>query len=579
MSIQRMRKRFAVHLRYILYGIIGLFVLTLPLVFAPSPTGSRQQQPEQQGADQEVIAKVDGSSMTRGELERQFDRSVGQMLPLLEQFGQAPGADRLWRDRLDAFEQAVARHVVLQEAKRQGITVSDREVWRTADKQAQQQLDQVKLQAKGRQLDQVLAQIASATDHRARTSMSERSFRNWLAQRLHDDHGEDLREDLMLQQLQQRVVGRVSAGEQELVDSYDQTTLRTIAVSLQPPPSGTGSPGGTPKGSQPVARTDAQARKRAEELMAEARQGADFAELARTQSDDPNAKSSGGLQPATVSSRMPPEWQRALASLKEGDISDPIKAGTGYVIAKVEKRERALPKDFQKNKEKLLKQYIQQKQSQAWDSYGRELRQKAKVQVSDSELLAYQALLKGSYEQALPLLKKAAETADTLHGLAAGSVYYQLATALRLKNQWKDAADAFGKASDALSSDPNTPASARAQALLGMGQCYDNLKDYKNAAIWYQAAGDSTDAPPIHQQLLLTYQKMGRQDLVKREQQWLADNQKAEEERSKAMEQQQRKMDEQAAKKTSPGQARPGGQAPGQAPPSGGSGRRSGEVR
>jgi tetratricopeptide (TPR) repeat protein len=245
------------------------------------------------------------------------------------------------------------------------------------------------------------------------------------------------------------------------------------------------------------------------------------------------------------------------------------------VIAKVEKRERTLPKDFQKNKETLLKQYIQQKQSQAWESYGKELRDKAKVQVSDPELLAYQALAKGSYAEALPLLQKAAETADTLHGLAAGSLYYQLGTAFSQKGQWKEAADAYGKASDALGSDASAPASARAQALLGMGQSYENLKDYKDAVIWYQAAGDNSDTPTIHQQLLVTYQKLGRQDLVKREQQWLSDYQKQEEERQKAMAEQERKATAGAAKGAAAGPARAG--APSPAPARGQAGRPSGQ--
>lgn len=583
MSIQGMRKRFAIHLRYILYVIIALFVLTLPLVFAPSPMGSRDREWDEQGADQETIAKVNGSAMVRGELERQFDRSVGQMLALYEQIGQGMGVDGLWRYRLDAFEEAVTRHVLLQQARKQGISVSDREVRKTADKQAQQQVEQLKLQYKDQPLDRLLAQMASRADGRARERMSERSFRKWLAQRLQDDHGEDLREDLILERLRQQVVGRVSAGEQELVESYDRVTLREILVSLHP----TGRP----------ALTDEQARKRAEELTAKARQGADFEGLVLAESDDPQAEFTRGQQAPMAPSRMSPERQQAVANLKVGDISDPVKTPTGYLIAKVEKRARELPADFQKNKGTLLKQYVQQKQSQAWDSYGKELRQKAKVEVTDSELLAYQALVKGSYEQALPLLKKAAETADAMRGTAAGSVYYQLATALsqraaRSASQpqpppesgartgpgaepsdaeklWKEAAEAYAKANDALSSDENAPGSARAQALMGMGRCYESLKDYEEAATWYQAAGDATEAPGTHQQLLPIYQRMGRQELVAREQQWLADYQKAEEERRKVMEEQQRKAAEEAAKK------RPqSGGVPGTAPPAGSSSSR-----
>jgi parvulin-like peptidyl-prolyl isomerase len=562
-----MRKRFAIHLRYILYVIIAIFVVTLPLVFAPNLGNQQQEQPQKQSVDQEIIAKVDGTPMTRGELERQFDRSSAQMLLFLEQIGQAPGVDRLWQDRLNAFDEAVTRHLLLEEAKRQGISASDRDVWNSAGKQAQQQLDQIKQQAKGQKLDQVLAQIVSRAERESRTSVSERSFRKWLARRLHDDHGVDLREDLILERLRQRVVGRVTASEQDLLNSYDQVTLRVIIVSTTPLVPGK------------PARTDEQARKRAEELMAKARAGADFAELAKTDSDDPSAKSTGGLQPPATLSRLPREWQQAIASLKVGETSDPAKTGGGYALLKLEKRERQLPADFQKKKEALLRQYIEQQQSQTWDSYGKQLRQKAKVQVGDPELLAYQALSKGNYNEALPLLQKASETADSLRGLAAGSIYYQLGAALSLKNQWKDAEKAYERASDSLGSDESAPPSARAQALLEMARAYENLKDYKNAAIWYQAAGDQSTNPTVHQQLLLAYQKIGRKDLADQEQQWLANYQKQEEERRKAYEAQQKAAEEaakkQPAKPAGAGPAPAPGGAPRSAPPAPSRGQRA----
>jgi len=82
-----------------------------------------------------------------------------------------------------------------------------------------------------------------------------------------------------------------------------------------------------------------------------------------------------------------------------------------------------------------------------------------------------------------------------------------------------------------------------------MARCYENLGDKETAAEWYQAAGDASNTQYIHEQLLQAYQRIGKPELLKSEQQWLDDYQKREAEQTKAMEDQQRKMEEEAAKK------------------------------
>ena len=533
MSIQRIRRRFAVHLRYMLYVLIAVFAVTLPLVFAPgglSPTEEEQGSQKQQ----EVVAQVDGSPLRRSELERQFTRTAGQKIAIYESIGQSIGVERIARFRLEALEEAILQHLLLGEAVEQGISVSRREVGKRAEQVAQQQLDQLKLQFKGKELEQRLAQIASATDGRERRSMSERSFRSWLTKRMVEQHSQDLKDDLIVEKLRTQAVASVSATEQELLESCDRVTLREILVSRHPR--------GKPE------RTEEEARKRAEELLARVKKGADFAEVARTESDDEDARYTGGLKSPMAPSRLRAEWREATANLKVGEISELIKTDRGYVVVRVEERGRELPEDFQKNKQQLLKDFVEQKRNNAWNEHQQQLRAKANVKVTDPEMLAYQELEKGDFDKALPLLQEAAASADQLSGTAAGAVYYQLATILSARNQWEEAAEAYAFANDALSREGGMPG-ARAWALMGMGRSYENLGDLEEAAIWYQAASDATDVPSIHEQLRGTYQRIGNQELVEREQQWLDDYHRAEEERRQALEAQQRRMEEEAAKR------------------------------
>ena len=74
---------------------------------------------------------------------------------------------------------------------------------------------------------------------------------------------------------------------------------------------------------------------RAAELAAEARGGADFAELARAHSDDePNAGAGGALGPFGRG-RMVPEFENAAFALAAGEISDPVRSPFGYHVIQV----------------------------------------------------------------------------------------------------------------------------------------------------------------------------------------------------------------------------------------------------
>jgi peptidyl-prolyl cis-trans isomerase C len=79
---------------------------------------------------------------------------------------------------------------------------------------------------------------------------------------------------------------------------------------------------------------------KAEQLAAELRQGADFAELARQNSDDPDAAEKGGDMGyfKRDSRTMPQALKTPIFTLKEGQISEPIKHGGRYYIFKVTER-------------------------------------------------------------------------------------------------------------------------------------------------------------------------------------------------------------------------------------------------
>jgi tetratricopeptide (TPR) repeat protein len=538
MSIQRMRQRFAVHLRYALYVLIGVFIVGLPFVFAPGGLAPQEAQLEEGGADQDVIAEVNGSPVRRARLEHSFEQMMEQIAPAYASMGQGIGVDRLWRFRMDALGQAVLEELLLRQARSEGISVSRRETDRRARELVDEQLDQLKSALKGGDLEAALAEIIVRTEGQGRPRVSERHFRNWMTKRLLKESRDELHDDFVIAKLRQNVVSSTSATEQELLTSYDRVSVREILVGLQRP--------GKPE------RTPDEALKRAEELAALARDGSDFAELARAESDYGTTAASGGLRESVSPSSMPQEWREAVSGLKVGEVSKPIRVPSGYVIAKLESRKRELPEDFERNKESLLVELSERKRTEAWGAYQQKLRSEAKVKVTDAELLAYESLGRNEPEEALERLQQAARNSGRLSGAAAASVYYQLGKLLAARNEWEQAAEAYASSGDAvLRADVELPG-ARAEALLAQAGAHEHLGDVEEAILWYRAAGDASEVPALHQQLLVAYERVGRADLVQGEQDWLNDYEEAMRERQRAMEEQQRAMQEQQEKEASP---------------------------
>ena len=526
MSVQRMRRRFAVQLRILIWIFAPLITLGLLITFTPGMLrGPDQGEEGAEAAGQEVIAQVDGKPLTRDRLEQHFDHTVAQVLPFYFSLGQPVGLDRIWEFRLDAMEQAIVRELLVQQAASRKLSVSRKEIERHANQLADAELSRLKGMFKPEELESRLAELVARTDGTLRDRVSEGWFRRWMVERLLKQ-SDQLGEDLLVQKLREKVLSKPSVTQQDLLASYDEATVRQIEVLLRPE--------GKPQ------RTEEQAGERAAQLAARAKRGEDFEALVRISSDDPNAENTGGLIASVRRGMMPQEWEKAVFALAPGETSDPVKLSWGYVIVKMEKLERKLPKDFQKNEQQLMAAFVQRRQEEAWREYQGKLRPEAKVEVLDPEMRAWQALQQGSQEEALPELREAAAAARERQGLAAAAIFYQLAVLLSARQEWEAAIDAYASSHDALTREVGAELpGARAQALVGMAQGYEHQGKTDDALLWYRAAGEASEVPLVHEQLRSVYERLGQKDLVAGEEQWLDDYEKAQLERQKALDAQQ----------------------------------------
>jgi peptidyl-prolyl cis-trans isomerase D len=100
---------------------------------------------------------------------------------------------------------------------------------------------------------------------------------------------------------------------------------------------------------------------KAEDLLKQIRGGADFAALAKKNSDDPGSAANGGEYPGFVTrGQTVPEFERAAFSLKPGQTSDLVKTQYGYHIIQVLQHEDARLRPFEEAKSELTTQWKKQ---------------------------------------------------------------------------------------------------------------------------------------------------------------------------------------------------------------------------
>jgi hypothetical protein len=119
----------------------------------------------------------------------------------------------------------------------------------------------------------------------------------------------------------------------------------------------------------------------AKEILGEVKSGKDFADAAREYSEDISA-SEGGDVGFVEKGKMVPEFENAVYSMEEGEISDIVETEYGYHIIKVEEvlKGGTLPLKDVKNKIQFI--LSNEKQKSAYEEWIAELRKSAFIEIS-----------------------------------------------------------------------------------------------------------------------------------------------------------------------------------------------------
>jgi parvulin-like peptidyl-prolyl isomerase len=241
------------------------------------------------------VAVFEGGEVTLGEVQEFAVQSgMGELSPGDPQFEMM--IQQIMPTLVD-FEVAKAY------AEEQGITVSESDV--------------------NSEIDTIKDQISEQAQAQGMDVGREEAFRQALQQAglTEEELRAQLRDQLPVQKVQERVAGGAEASQEEVERFYEENKEAQFT---------------TPE--QRCARHilfNKDQREKAEEVKGQLQNGADFAELAREYSQDPASAENGGDLGCLGQGETVPNFEEALFNADEGEVVGPVETEFGYHVIEV----------------------------------------------------------------------------------------------------------------------------------------------------------------------------------------------------------------------------------------------------
>lgn len=331
-------RKFAQH-RLIYLLLAGIFGVGMVAYFGTGPLGGARGADPRQTRGQDEIATVNGEPVTRAEFDQQWEP--------MRRFGEgSQGVQFQGMILTNLVDTALARNI----SKSRGLKVTDSDI------------------------DKAISEMKKGKNDKP---ISDSEFQDRLDQQgvSLDDLRDDLRKSLLPQTLRQTFVDQIKVSDEDFKRTFDEVKLRKIVLYMNKLP-------------------EAQLKTKADKILAEVKAGKDFAELANQFTDDAGNKSphydpktkktsygapKGGDMGWTAVANLGKEETEAIKPLKKGEVTGVVKMPYAFEIFKVEDIRSNLPKDFDKNKTKLLEDYKTRQASEAFGKFMEEQRAKANI--------------------------------------------------------------------------------------------------------------------------------------------------------------------------------------------------------
>ncbi len=319
--------------------------LYLAILISTIVLGCRSKSPEQADANKPVESEVDKVAVTVNGIEIHESEIQKIIKPKLDsitrQSTQLPPAvvkQYTQQFREQAIEQLIRRSLLDEKVQAAGIVVAEEEL------------------------------INQITEIAAVQGFSLEDFTKAMTQLGHgfDEVKEDVRKQLARNKFMESLwASKVEVTQDEAKKFYDENTqrfdipeqIRASHILIQPESNST-----DPN------EAKAKARAKAEDLLRQLKEGADFAELAKAYSICPSAPQGGDLG-FFPKGQATAEFDKAAFELQVGQMSEVVETEYGFHIIKVTDHKNASTTSFEQAREDIIKQLTQQKQLEFAGSY------------------------------------------------------------------------------------------------------------------------------------------------------------------------------------------------------------------
>jgi len=246
-------------------------------------------------AEPDVVARVNGEPVTRGEWQRMVADPLTRRLYQRESGVEPPDGVELGRW---ALQRLISQRLTVQEASRRGITVTEQDVQRAVGAW------QARFKGKGK-------------------------FQKWLQSRALDEKSlrETIRTDLLVSRVRAALVQQVRVPDRQVQAYYEahkdalrhpeEVRLRIVAVKD---------------------------RDVADAIVAAVHKGEDFERLAQERSMQSRAPQVSGRWVSLQ--ELPIPLRHAVGPLKPGEISGPLQGSAESIVVRLEERRPARPKSL-----------------------------------------------------------------------------------------------------------------------------------------------------------------------------------------------------------------------------------------
>jgi len=279
----------------------------------------------EKGVSKDNVALVNGSAITRAELDRLMASAQGR----LSRAGKGLSGSQLTEMKKQALENLIDRELLYQESQRQGIKVDEAVI--------NEEIDALKKR---------FPSEAEMKKSLARMKLSETFMRSQFTQ------------ERAIQQLIDKEFGqKVTVADKDVKAYYDKTPdffkqpeqvqARHILIKVD---------------LQADQTARAEARKKLENVQQKLHKGGDFAALAKEFSQCPSSADGGNLGSFKRGQMVKP-FEEAAFALKPGEVSDIVETKFGYHLIEVTDKQPETTISYEDVKDRL-KQYLRQEEIQ-----------------------------------------------------------------------------------------------------------------------------------------------------------------------------------------------------------------------